>query len=279
MIPIAQLKGDIEFYNSLGSLIEVLKLVAAAQYQSLEKRFKTYEVYLKSIEKIFHWLDTVNVESPFIHSKNNIQAVIAVTTDAGLLGGLNAQVMDKAMKVAKREESKLVIIGKRGPLYVEKENMVFVNFPGIEDERRMEQAMKLRDYVVENFARNRIGKLIMVYPRPMSFTTQSIEVEELLPFSLAENKETSAEVPDDVIFESKPGDVVEYLVYLWLGQKIFDIFGLSRLAEQGARYMHLENCTQRLQDMQKSLKFQYFRVKHEIIDQNMRELFAARVAK
>ena len=51
MIPIAQLKGDMEFYKSLGSLIEVLKLIAAAQYQILEK--KILKKYSAAITLVF----------------------------------------------------------------------------------------------------------------------------------------------------------------------------------------------------------------------------------
>ena len=80
-----------------------------------------------------------------------------------------------------------------------------------------------------------------------------------------------------MIFESSMGSILEYLSYLWVGQKLSDIFGLSRLAELGARYMHLEESSQRIQKVNKELKRQYFRCRHELIDQSMRELFSARI--
>ena len=72
-------------------------------------------------------------------------------------------------------------------------------------------------------------------------------------------------------------DVIEYLVYLWIGQKFYDIFGLSRLAEFAARYVHLEESLHKLKEMDGKLKLQYFRIRHELIDRNMRELFSARL--
>ena len=70
---------------------------------------------------------------------------------------------------------------------------------------------------------------------------------------------------------------MEYLLYLYMGQKLYDIFGLSRLAEFAARFMHLEESSQRLKEMDKKVKLEYFRVRHELIDRNMRELFSARL--
>ncbi len=277
MIPIAQLKGDMEFYKSLGALIEVLKLVAAAQYQILEKKIKTYGTYLDALSHVFSWLDMQQVRHPFVTLNDKPEAIIAITTDAGLLGGLNSLVMNKALEQTSRDDSRVVIIGKRGRLYVQKREMIYANFPGVDDDKRLQQALKLRDYIIENVLKGKFGKVTIVFPRALSFTSQRIEVLQVFPF-VAEAKQTMNNLQlSDVILESKFGDIVEYLIYLWLGQKIFEIFGMARLAEQAARFMHLEKCTDRIQDLDKKLRFQYFRAKHEIIDQNMRELFAARL--
>ncbi len=277
MIPIAQLKGDMEFYRSLGSLLEVLKLISAAQYQSLEKKIKTYAAYLDALSGVFQWLDMQQVQHPFVSRSDNPTGVVAVTTDAGLLGGLNALVMNKAMAQVEEGSGKLIIIGKRGQLYIEKRKMIFARFSGVVDDQRLEQALKLRDYIIENVLKGSLGKVIIVFPRALSFTVQRIETVQVLPFIPDIRKRpTNVEVAD-VIMESKFGSIVEYLIYLWLGQKIFEIFGMSRLAEQAARFMHLENCMERIKGLDQKLRFQYFRTRHEIIDQNMRELFAARL--
>jgi len=279
MIPIVKLKSDMEFYKSLGSLVEVLKLIAAAQYQVLEKKMQAYTVYFDAIENVFTSINLQKIQHPFVKKSNRPRAIIAITTDAGLLGGLNALVMNKAMEQLEGKESKLIIIGKRGRLYIRKKKITFASFPGIKDDQRLEQALKLRDYIVDSFLKGQLGELIVIFPRALSFTVQRIEVMPLLPFipKLSRGK-TAAGVPvSEMILESSLDDIAEYLISLWLGQKIYEIFGFSQLAEQSARFMHLENCTERIQEVDKKLKFQYFRTRHEIIDQNMRELFSARV--
>ena len=52
---------------------------------------------------------------------------------------------------------------------------------------------------------------------------------------------------------------------------------MSRLAEFAARFLHLEECTQKLEDMDQKLKFKYFRLQHEITDRSIREIFAGRL--
>jgi F0F1-type ATP synthase gamma subunit len=119
----------------------------------------------------------------------------------------------------------------------------------------------------------------VIFPYPVSFTIQRVETLQFLPF-LPTNKAGGAKGAfsfSDIIFESDPSLIAEYLVYLWMGQKLFEIFGLSRLAEFAARYVHLEESAQKLKELDKKTRLEYFRVRHELIDRNMRELFSARL--
>lgn len=276
MIPIAKLKKDIAFYRSFGALVGVLKLISATQYHSLEKKFKTYNIYLEAINNMFSWVDIQKVKHPYVSRADKPTGIIAITTDSGLLGGINSLVMNKAMGLLEEANSQLIIIGKRGKLYIGRSKMIFAHFPGIKFPERSEQALKLRDYVAESVSTGKLGKVLIVFPRALSVTIQQIEVIQLLPFIPDTKNKTSNLEFADIILESNPSETVNYLVYLWLGQKLFEIFGLSCLAEQSARFIHLQNCTQKIKELDKKLKFQYFRARHEIIDQNMRELYAAR---
>ena len=73
-----------------------------------------------------------------------------------------------------------------------------------------------------------------------------------------------------------PGALAEYLIYLLFGQKLFEILQFSRLAEFAARTVHLEESSEKIKTIDDKLQLKYFRARHEVIDQQMRELFSAR---
>jgi F0F1-type ATP synthase gamma subunit len=81
-----------------------------------------------------------------------------------------------------------------------------------------------------------------------------------------------------MILESNIGDILEYWTNLFLGQKFYQAFGMARLAELAARFSHLETSKGKVDQLNKDLKLQYFRQRHEMIDKNIRELFCARLA-
>ncbi len=280
MKTITSLKNDLDFNRGLSSLIEALKNIAVSQYRSLEHKMKTYEVFMNTVQEYFEFFDFSKASHPFLVASPKPQAIIVVTSDSGLLGGLNMQVVSAAVADLEKHPGELIVIGERGKGYAQESRVPFVAFPGIRDEDRQEQALQLRDYIFDRVLSGEFGSLQVVYPRPISFTVQRVEKVVFLPFvppARTGQEEEGPIDPKDVIIESSVSDIVEYLAYLWMGQKLYEIFGLSRLAEFAARYVHLEESLHRLKEMDGKLKLQYFRVRHEIIDRNMRELFSARL--
>jgi len=278
MKTISNLKKDLEFNSSLSSLIEVLKTIAVSQFRALEQRIKSFEKLQLTIETFFELIDIARVDHIFLNPGNKPQGVVAVTSDSGLLGGLNMQVVNQALVELEKTPGKLIVIGERGKAYLRDTRIPFVSFSGIRDEQRYGQAVQMRDYIISQIFEGSFASLKVVYPRPISFTVQRVEVCTFLPFAPSSVKQPEASTAYiDVILESRVQDIIEYLIYIWMGQKFYEIFGLSRLAEFAARFVHLEASHQKLREMDKKIRLEYFRVRHELIDRNMRELFAARL--
>lgn len=277
MKTLSTLKKDLEFNRGLAALIEALKNIAVTQYRILEGKIRTFEEVLLNIESFFEILNTSTINHPFLTENDLPLEVVAVTSDSGLLGGLNMQVVAQARMELEKKPGKLIIIGEKGKIYAAESKLPFVAFPGIKDDERHAQAMQLRDYCLQKVLDGSFGALKIIYPRPVSFTVQRIETVQCVPFRPPLKQGEQGALSQDIIFESHPADLVEYLIYTWIGKKIYEIFGLSRLAEFSARYVHLEESSQRLKEMDNKTRLEYFRVRHELIDRNMRELFAARL--
>ena len=277
MKTLATLKKDLEFNKGLSSLIEVLKAIAVSQYHILEQKLKTYERLLVGIENFFEFVDVPAVAHPFLNPKNKVQGVVAVTSDSGLLGSLNMQVINAALLELEKIPGKLIVIGERGKNYVRDTSVPFVSFPGIIDEERIVQALQMRDYLVAEALKGTFDYLKVVYPKPISFTVQRIEVVPFLPFVPTLKPQAQGEFIPEVSLESELPDILEYLVYLWMGQKLYEIFGYARMSEFASRFVHLEESAQKLKELDTKTRLEYFRVRHELVDRNMRELFAARL--
>lgn len=276
MAVIAQIKKDIEFNRNLRSLVEVLKSVAAAHYHALERKITSDKKFYEILETFMRFPQLVLSQHPFVCKTDDPLGIIAVTSDSGLLGGLNTRVMNMAFEEFGAYKARLIIVGQKGHALARDRKISFAAFPGVKDEERYAQACAIRDFAAEEILTKKMGALEVIYPHPVNFLVQKVEKRLLLPYDLPKPTREDLATLGTPIIESRLVDIIEYLVFLALGEMFHEVLGFSRLAELSARYTHLENSSQKLQEYEGQLRLKYFRTRHEIIDRSMREIFAAR---
>ena len=274
---ISQIKKDLDFNRSLFALVEVLKSIAVSHYRMLEKMIKSEEQFYAVLSQFFQFPFFRVMEHPLLSGTQAPAGIVAVTSDMGLLGGLNMKVMAAAFEATQKGPFRLMVIGEKGHALARKKGFSFIAFPGVNDEERYGQALALRDFVMEQLVNGKIGSLAVFYPQPVSFLVQRIKKMVMVPFDIPGGEEPpDPRMMRETILESKTSDIIEYLITLWLGQAFYEILGFSRLAELSARFVHLEGSSQKIKELEKKLQIIYFRVRHELIDKSMREIFSAR---
>ena len=296
MALLSQLRRDLRFNAEFLQLIQTLKNIAASQYHTLEREKKRFADFMAQFAEFFRVVDMVHVEAPLVNVVTDVVGIVLVTSDSGFMGGLNAGVIAGGYDVQGElpaDKVQYIVIGERGAAKLSESGRSFKAFPGIFQETRYEQAMEIRDYIVKEVLEKRIGKVVVVHPRPLSFTQQTIDTFSLLPCGelfdkAAANTEIARHTGGAMAFiadarkvtvESAFPDMVEYLASVWVASKLFEVFEDSKLSEFAARAMHLEDSVQKLEKEHKKLKHQCFRAAHELVDKSMRESFSSRKKK
>lgn len=277
MIPLTKLKKDVLFNQDLTKVVDVMKGIAAAKFHLLEKRLAIFEQYFKISGEFLTILDTAQVHHPFVQAQTPVVGVVLVTSDAGFLGGLNAQVINLGLSEG-GPTALLWVIGERGVYYLRESKQPVTGFPGIQDDerQRLGLACSIRDHVVQQVLEGRCGRVMVIYPKPVSFTVQELTIEPLLPCTAW--MATPAQRPSPhLMWESPMEGVLEYVLIQWIAQRLNAIFAMSRLAEMAARAVHLEGSFQELIRRGKKLKHQYLRARHEVIDRSIREVCVAQM--
>ena len=279
MIPLLKLKKDVQFNHELTYVVDVMKGIAAARFHVLERRLSVFEQYFSAASEFLTILDFAHTDHPFVRPRTPVTGVVMVTSDAGFLGGLNAQVVNLGLTEG-GPTALLAVIGERGTYYLRDTRQRVQAFPGIQDDEgdRLALAGAVRDHVVRQVLEGACGRVIIVYPKPVSFTVQEVTMETLIPCSawVAQHAGPPRVLPN-LLWESPMDAVMEYVLLQWIGRRLDKIFALSRLAELAARAVHLEGSYQELLRRGKKLKLQYFRARHEIIDRSIREVCAAQL--
>jgi F0F1-type ATP synthase gamma subunit len=225
MPALTQLKKEIQFNGRLNGLLDVMKSISAQQFQVLEATLKANPQFFDVIQAIAGTFDLEHFSHPFTQDLGPI-GIIAVTSDAGLLGGLNQQVITAAMREYRREPGEMIVIGKRGISYLQEYKLSCREFPAAQEETRRTLAGEVRDYVLNQVLEGRFGRLTIVYPKAISFTVQRVEAIRALPCQawLRDKPRQGPLVSGHVMLESSSASLLEYLVWLWVSGKLFEVF-------------------------------------------------------
>jgi ATP synthase F1 gamma subunit len=256
----------------------VLKNIAASQFRQLEKKKERFVTFADAFEGFFHMIDFSSVKHPFAQGEGKL-AIIIITSDEGFMGGLNTRVINMALDYPGAEAAELIVIGGRGAAYLKGMGLNFVEFPGIGSEGGYEAALSLRNFIMKEGLAGRFSRLMLFYPRPLSFTVQKVEALSILPCSELFKKREKVVFGEGIILESSLDNIIEYLVATWITEKLFEVFEDSKLSEFAARTVHLEESHQVLLQRDKAIRFQYFRSHHELVDRGMRQTFSAQVIR
>jgi len=285
-----ELRKELQFNTELLQLIETLKNIAAAQYHMMEKEKERFDQFMEAFSEFFRVVDLVKVVDPLVQVVSDVLGIVVVTSDSGFMGGLNQGVIRAALRAQGslgNEKTALVVIGDKGSIVFSDMDRDFKFFGGIGQETIYEQAVEIRDYIVGEVLARRMGKVVVAYAKPVSFSAQTIEVVNILPCAELFDRDAQSAVSQHgagvkmiaearrVIVESSFSDMVEHLAGVWVTSKLFEVFEDSKLAEFSARALHLEGSVQKVEKLQKSLKHLCFKAAHEKIDKGMRESFSA----
>lgn len=279
MKTVSKAKEELQFNTELTDLLEVMKNIAVFQFRALQRKKESFTRFLQSVEGFFKIVDLGKVSHFFITPKSQRLAVIMITSNEGFMGGLNREVINKAVFLKGADDAELLIVGQRGTRYLREMEKEFVEFKGAANaEERYSLALRLKDHIVKGARENRFGGVFISYPKSISFMVQDVEAVKVLPAKITSHP-SNDNSGEEIIIESPLEGIVEYMVEEKILQLFIEILEDSKLSEFAARAIHLERSNQQLVEQKKSLNLRYLRTRHEAIDKNTRELFSSQIIR
>jgi len=277
-----EINEELQFNVELMGLLDVMKSISVFRFRTLQAQKRIFTKFDGALKGFFGMVDLSKVRHPFINPRAEKSAILIITSDAGFMGGLNLNVIEMALGVPEAHGAEILVVGERGEHYLRDVGRKFTAFSAGSEEKRAPDnfkeryrlAVKLKDHILGGAKRGKFGKVFVFYPKPLSFIVQKVNGIKLLPAALPPSVVTS-----DVIIESPLEGIIDYLVEEDMLRKLIDVLEDSKMSEYASRAIHLEESTGRLQEKEKEIRFRYFRVRHELIDKNIRELFSAQVIR
>lgn len=280
MANLKEVRARIQSVNSTQQITKAMKMVAAAKLRKAQEAITKMRPYSNKLSVLLQNLSASAVESGFnspfmkVREENRI-LIVAVTSDRGLCGGFNTNIIKAVTQLYHHEyagkEVSLLCVGKKGYDFLNK-RMPRVNgdFNQIFTKLSYVAVQDVAKWVTNAFAEEQFDKVIVVYNEFKNVATQIIREEQFLPF--VASQATSSSVSADYIYEPDQLSILSELIPKALGMQLFKAVLDSNASEQGARMTAMDKATENAGDLLKELKLSYNRTRQASITTEILEI-------
>jgi F-type H+-transporting ATPase subunit gamma len=265
-------------------ITKAMKMVAAARLRRAQENIINARPYSKKITEVLQHLLTVerNSNNPlFLEREVNNVAIIVITSDRGLCGAFNMNVIRAAEQLVKDEivgnpqgiKLNLYCLGKKGNDHFSKRNYDVVgSHPGIFTHLKFEFALGLIKELTNKYVSGEIDKVLVVFNEFKSIIQQKTAIEQLIPIKKFESKNSSSEIGPDFIYEPDKVKIINSLLPKHLNAQMWRYLLESYAAELGARMTAMDMATENAKELIRSLNLTYNKVRQASITKEILEI-------
>lgn len=282
---IQDIKRRIRSVTSTEHITSAMKLVSAGKLRkakAIYERTNANSAYLtNSIREMFN--SNQDIPQEYLAGNREVKTTcyIICTSNRGLCGGFNSNILKEAQREINLDPEKPVIIavGSKGKEFFEKRGFnIQSSYLSPPESISFLETKELSKPIIEMYNNKEIDEIVLIYTAFISTLEQEVRNVTLLPFEI-ENDPDFERSYNSVEYEPSVEEVFNYLVPKYVETMIYSAIVESATCEHAARRMAMENATDNAREMLDSLNLTYNRARQSAITDEIIEIVAGSEAQ
>lgn len=276
MRDIKRRKGSIQ---STQQITKAMKLVSTVKLQRAKQNAEKSQTYFHCMYNTVHSIlrRTQNLEHKYLKSgESGKKAVIVITSNRGLAGGYNSNVIKMITQgELANEDLAIYAIGKKGKDALAKNYEIRADYSDVIEDPVYAEAMKISKEVLSAFENGEISEIYLAYTGFKNTVVHIPTLLKLLPVEVSEEEETAQE--DDHVmmnFEPEDEEALNLLIPKYITSLIYGGMIEAIASENGARMQAMDAATSNAEEMIEDLTLLYNRARQGSITQELTEIIA-----
>ena len=276
MRDIKRRKGSIQ---STQQITKAMKLVSTVKLQRAKQNAEKSQTYFHCMYNTVHSIlrRTQNLEHKYLKSgESGKKAVIVITSNRGLAGGYNSNVIKLITQgELANEDLAIYAIGKKGKDALAKNYEIRADYSDVIEDPVYAEAMKISKEVLSAFENGEISEIYLAYTGFKNTVVHIPTLLKLLPVEVSEEEETAQE--DDPVmmnFEPEDEEALNLLSPKYITSLIYGGMIEAIASENGARMQAMDAATSNAEEMIEDLTLLYNRARQGSITQELTEIIA-----
>lgn len=277
MANLKEIRNRISSVSSTMQITSAMKMVSAAKLKKAQDAITAMRPYAEKLTELIQNISATleeNVSNVYAEQRPiNKVLLVVVTSNRGLCGAFNSNVLKKAKERAQFYADKKVevlTIGKKAHDMLSKTEKVFANESQLFDALTFENVSVVAQVLMDAFADKKYDKIEIVYNQFKNAASQVVMTEQFLPLQPISGGNANAVA--DYIFEPSKEEIINNLIPSSLKTQLFKAVLDSNAAEHGARMTAMHKATDNAKDLQNQLKLTYNKARQAAITNEILEI-------
>jgi F-type H+-transporting ATPase subunit gamma len=289
-----EIRTKIKSVQNTRKITKAMEMVAASKMRKAQERMRMARPYGEKIRNVAAHMSRANPEyrHPFLVHRDSVKRVgiIVVTTDKGLCGGLNTNVLRIALNhirewQAQGEQIEACAIGNKGLGFLQRLGADVVSqVTGLGDRPHMERLIGAVKIMLDGYMEDRFDRLMIFYTRFINTMKQEPVMEQLLPlagssFALENGGQTVTPGGAwDYIYEPDPETVLNQVLTRYIEALIYQAVAENMASEQSARMVAMKSASDNAGSVIDELTLAYNKARQAAITKELAEIVGGAAA-
>ena len=271
---------------STSQITKAMQMVAASKMRKAQERMRMARPYGEKIRNVAAHISHANPEyrHPFLVSRDSVKrvGVIVITTDKGLCGALNTNLLRMVLNQykswqAEGEEVDACCIGNKGFGFMQRLGANIVSHSvQLGDRPQMEKLIGTIKVMLDGYTRDRFDRLVIAYTRFVNTMKQEPVIEQLLP--LSGERMGAPETVWDYLYEPEAKAVLDQVMTRYIETIIFQAVAENMASEQSARMVAMKAASDNAANLIDELTLIYNKNRQAAITKEISEIVGGAAA-
>jgi F-type H+-transporting ATPase subunit gamma len=281
-----EIRVKIKSVQNTRKITKAMEMVAASKMRKAQERMRMARPYGEKIRNVAAHISHANPEyrHPFLVPRDSVKRVglIVITTDKGLCGALNTNLLRMALNQykawqAEGEEIDVCCIGNKGFTFMQRLGANIVSHAiQIGDRPQMDKLIGTIKVMLDGYTKDRFDRLVIGYTRFLNTMKQEPVLEQLLP--LSGERLGAPETVWDYLYEPEAKAVLDQVMMRYIEAIIFQAVAENMASEQSARMVAMKAASDNARDLIDELTLIYNKNRQAGITKELSEIVAGAAA-
>lgn len=265
--------------SSTQQITKAMKLVSTVKLQKAKNRAEETTSYFNYMyQTVCSMLAKAGrIQHPYLMERESSKkAVIVVTSNRGLAGGYNSNVVKLITgSDISPEDAVIYAVGYKGEdALLRKGYSVAKDYSDVIEAPTYEDALQISKQVLEDYAAGEIGEIYLAYTHFKNTVSHIPTLLKLLPVQVDEND--IEESKNNVLMNFKPNEeeALDLIIPKYIASLIYGALVEAVASENGARMQAMDSATSNAEEMINDLSLKYNRARQSSITQELTEIIA-----